>query len=310
MKNLTEKELLDTRLCDLKIKIEGSPMHACIKQVLKELSKKGIKVTPHFWISDEWFSPDGVLGIAIPFYLLHPRLLKLEKKMMGTAEGGTKASSCKILRHELGHALDNGFKLRNLKTRQSLFGLTSEPYPDFYYPNKESTKYVHHLEDWYSQAHPDEDWAESFAVWLSNPNWTKKFSIGKCRNKIEYIDKVFTGLKGKKPKVTRKFELDPISEKKQTLREYYQKKRKKFKAAPEKLNPDIIKYLKRYKKDLYKELAKKTNQNKYNLNQIYRLIYLKNEVKFTGKLTKKKAINLFTRHGVKYFRKSRIRIAM
>lgn len=303
---ITQKELLDTPLCDLKLKIEGTLVHSCIKKVLKELSQNGIKITPHFWISDEWFSPDGVPGIAVPFYLLHPKLLKLEKKMMGEIEGGTKKACAKIIRHEMGHVLDNAFKLRNLKKRQHLFGLSSNPYPDFYYPVKESTNYVHHLDDWYSQAHPDEDWAESFATWLSNPNWRKDFKDWKCLPKLEYIEDLMKKLAEKKPKVSNKEILDPIFEKKLTVREFYQKRKKRLGLST---NPFVVKYLKKYKRDLYKELAAKTKQNAYNINQIYRLILGNNEVKFSGKVTRKKAVNQLTRQGVKYFRK-RIRIAM
>lgn len=307
---ITQKELLDTRLCDLDLKIEGSLVHSCIKRVLNEIAKNNLKITPHFWISDEWFSPDGVPGVAVPFYLLHPKLIRLEKKMMGEVEGGTKISCTKIIRHEMGHVLDNAFKLRNLKTRQSYFGFSSSTYPDYYYPVKDTTKYVHHLEDWYAQAHPDEDWAESFAYWLANPNWKRKLKSWECLPKLEYLDLVMKKIAGKKQKVSNKIILDPISNSTLTLREYYEKKKKRFKVQPEKSNPYIIKYLKKYKSDFYKELAAKTNQNSYNLKQIYRLVLGNNEVKFSGRVTKKKVVNLLTRQGVKYFRRRRIRITM
>lgn len=304
---ITQKELLDTRLCDLNLKIEGTQVYTCLKRVLKEIDKKGIKVNPHFWISDEWFSPDGIPGVAVPFYLLHPKLLKLEKKMMGEIEGGTKVSCTKIIRHEMGHVLDNAFKLRVYKKRQHHFGLSSNAYPDYYYPKKETTKYVHHLEDWYAQAHPDEDWAESFATWLATPNWKRKFKTWECFPKLEYLDQIMKKIAGKKQKVTNKFILDSISNSTLTLGQYYEKKKKRFKV---KSNPHIINYLKKYKNDVYKELAAKTNQNTYNLKQIYRLILVNNEVKFSGKVSKKKVVTLLTRHGVKYFRRRRIRITM
>ena len=304
---ISQKELLETRLSDLNLKIEGSLVHSCIKAVLKELEEKGIKSSPHFWVSDEWFSPDGVPGIAVPFYLLHPKLIMLEKKMMGEVEGKTKISCTKIIRHEMGHVLDNAFKLRGLKIRQRHFGISSKTYPDFYYPKKDSTKYVQHLEDWYSQAHPDEDWAESFAVWLSNPNWKKDFRDWKCLPKLEYIDSVMKKLVGKKPKVFNKMVFEPISESKLTLREYYEKKKRR---SPEKIDPTVVRYLKKYKNEFYKELAEKTNQNTYNIKQIHRLIFQKNEVKFSGRVGRRKAVDLLTRQGVKYFRKRRLRISM
>ncbi len=68
---------------------------------------------PHFWLSAEWFSPDGVPGVAIPFYLAHPRLEKLERAQMLEVEGGTPDWCMKILRHEAGHAIDNAYRLRH-----------------------------------------------------------------------------------------------------------------------------------------------------------------------------------------------------
>lgn len=124
---ITQKELLDTRLCDLNLKIEGTQVYTCLKRVLKEIDKKGIKINPHFWISDEWFSPDGIPGVAVPFYLLHPKLMKLEKKMMGEIEGGTKVSCTKIIRHEMGHVLDNAFKLRVFKKGSTILDFLQTP---------------------------------------------------------------------------------------------------------------------------------------------------------------------------------------
>ena len=41
----------------------------------------------HCYLSDEWFTPDGATAIAIPFYLAHPRLAKLEEAQMLEIEG-------------------------------------------------------------------------------------------------------------------------------------------------------------------------------------------------------------------------------
>ena len=77
-----------------------------------ELEARGVTFRPHYWLSDEWFTPDGVPGVAIPFYLAHPRLAKLELAQMLEVEGGDATSCLRILRHEVGHAIDNAYELQ------------------------------------------------------------------------------------------------------------------------------------------------------------------------------------------------------
>ena len=117
-----DERLLDLRLCDLDVKIAGSNLEDRITQLYQELDGRGLRFHPHFWLSDEWFCPDDVPGIAIPFYLAHPRLAKLELAQMLEVEGGEPDSCMRILRHEAGHAIENAFKLRRRRHRQQLFG--------------------------------------------------------------------------------------------------------------------------------------------------------------------------------------------
>jgi hypothetical protein len=129
---------------------------------------------PHFWLSDEWFCPDGEPGIAMPFYLAHPRLARLEMAQMREVEGGTREWCLRILRHETGHAIENAYRLRRRPRRRELFGRTSQPYPDSYSPRPYSKSFVRHLDAWYAQSHPDEDFAETFAVWLTpDSDWRR-----------------------------------------------------------------------------------------------------------------------------------------
>ena len=106
-------------------------------------------------------------GVAIPFYLAHPRLERLERAYMLEVEGGTPEWCLRILRHEAGHAIDNAFKLRQRRRRQQVFGPSYKAYPEYYDPKPYSKSFVLHLDSWYAQSHPDEDFAETFAVWLS-----------------------------------------------------------------------------------------------------------------------------------------------
>ena len=124
-----DDQLLDLRMSQLGVTIEGSPLEARIAALQRELDSRGLVFEPHFWLSAEWFSPDGVPGVAIPFYLAHPRLEKLERAQMLEVEGGTEAWCLKILRHEAGHAIDNAYKLRQRRRRQQLFGPSYMQYP-------------------------------------------------------------------------------------------------------------------------------------------------------------------------------------
>jgi hypothetical protein len=129
--SVSDEELLDLRICNLGIQIEGSVVEERIEQLYEELAERGVSFRPHCWFTDEWFSPDGVPGIGIPFYLGHPRLMRLERKQMLEVEGGTHEWCMKILRHEAGHAIDTAYRLRRRRQFRDVFGKVSQPYPEF-----------------------------------------------------------------------------------------------------------------------------------------------------------------------------------
>jgi hypothetical protein len=170
--SLADEQLLNVRLKDLKVTVEGTWLEDCVNILRDELQERHIRVRPHAWISNEWFSPDTTPGIAIPFYLAHPRLMRLERKMIIDVEGGTWPECMRILRHEAGHVVQHAYQLSRRRRWQQLFGPTSKRYPRYYRPNPASRHFVQHLRLWYAQSHPDEDFAETFAVWLRpRSNW-------------------------------------------------------------------------------------------------------------------------------------------
>lgn len=226
---LDEEQLLDLRICDLPIDIENSRVSRALQQLMQELGDKGLKFRPHVWFASEWFAPDGIPGIAVPFFLAHERLLKLEKKMMLEAEGEGHKECMRILRHEAGHAVDNAFKLHTRKSWRDNFGLYSKPYPEVYRPRPNSRNFVQHLDAWYAQAHPAEDFAETFAVWLSpTSKWRKVYQGWPALKKLEYVDSVMQELAGKSAIVKSRRQIEPISSVTLTLRRYYERKRKKY----------------------------------------------------------------------------------
>ena len=224
--SVPDSELLKLRFKDLKVTIVGTWLERCLKDLHDELAERGLRIRPHAWMSNEWFSPDDTPGIAIPFYLAHPRLMRLERKMIIDVEGGTVPECMRILRHEAGHVLQVSYQLHRRRRWQELFGPSSTRYPRYYRPNPASRRYVYHLPLWYAQSHPDEDFAETFAVWLTpRSNWRRRYAGWPALKKLEYVDELIAEIATKKPAVTRRLRVEPLSQLTQTLAEHYEKKR-------------------------------------------------------------------------------------
>lgn len=226
---LADEALLDLRFCDLGVGIEGTWLQNQVDRLYAELAARGLAFQPHVWLSAEWFTPDGVPGIAMPFYLAHPRLMRLERAQMLEVEGGTPESCLQILRHEAGHALDNAYALRRRRRRIALFGPPSTPYPDSYLPRPYSRRFVQHLESWYAQSHPDEDFAETFATWLTpGLDWRAHYADWPALRKIEYMDRLMAGLAGRRPVVRTRRTVEPLARLRTTLRAHYAHKRRHY----------------------------------------------------------------------------------
>ena len=226
---LPDEKLLKVRLKDLKLRIEGTWLNRRLRELFDELEERDIRVRPHVWLSDEWFSPDETPGFAIPFYLAHPRLMQLERKKIMEVEGGTNWECMRIMRHEMGHVVQNAYKLHRRREWQKLFGPSSRRYPNYYKPNPASRKYVEHLRLWYAQSHPAEDFAETFAVWLRpRSDWRKRYAGWPALKKLEYVDELMEEIAGKRPKLARRFTVDPLHSLTTTLGEHYRNKLKHY----------------------------------------------------------------------------------
>ena len=223
--SLPDEDLLQLRLKDLKVTVEGTWLEACLDSLHNELQQRGLRVRPHAWISSEWFSPSNTPGIAFPFYLAHPRLMRLEKKMILDVEGGSWSECMNILRHEAGHVVQHAFQLHRRRRWQQLFGPSSRHYPRYYRPNPASKHFVQHLRLWYAQSHPDEDFAETFAVWLRpRSNWRTRYAGWPALKKLEYVDELMMEIATEKPVLTHRERVDPLSQLTQTLADHYRKK--------------------------------------------------------------------------------------
>jgi hypothetical protein len=223
---LPDDELLDLRLCDLGLSIEGSPLEAHVARLHADLARAGLRFRPHVWLSTDWFSPDGVPGVAIPFYLAHPRLARLERRQMLQVEGGDAHWCLQLLRHETGHAIDSAYRLHRRARWRELFGRAARPYRATYAPNPESRRFVLHLRNYYAQSHPSEDFAETFAVWLTpRSRWHERYAGWPALRKLEYVDALMREVSGRPAPVRSRERTDSLATLRMTLRQYYDRKR-------------------------------------------------------------------------------------
>jgi hypothetical protein len=284
--SFADEQLLAVRMCDLGLSIEGTDLDQRIAQIAAELDARGLRFRPRYWLSDDWFTPDGVPGVAIPFYLAHPRLAKLELAQMLEVEGGDPESCMRILRHEVGHAIDNAYKLRRRPTRRLLFGNPAIEYPEYYTPKPYSKSFVHHLDHWYAQSHPDEDFAETFAVWLDPTSlWATRYAGWPAQRKLEYMDRLMRMLARRRPLVKSKRQVDPLSRLKKTLGEHYKKKREHygldhpdfydsdlrnlFSDSPQYAkNMPAAKFVRRIRKEVRSRVASFTDSYQYTIDQL------------------------------------------
>lgn len=282
----TEK-LLELRIRDLHLRIDRTELAERVRVLHHELEHRGFRYfRPHCWLSDEWFSPDGVPGIAIPFFLAHPRLKRLEREFMLEVEGSARGQCLKLLRHEAGHALLNAYQLHRRRDWQRHFGRSSTKYPDTYLPRPYSKRYVLHLDNWYAQSHPHEDWAETFAVWLKpGSDWRRRYRGWPALRKLEYVDQLMQEICGKRPRVRNRREVLPLRSLKLTLREYYADKQKRYgKDSPEFFDRDLKRlfsqapehqthekashYIRRRHTDIINLVARWTSEYHYRINEV------------------------------------------
>ena len=226
---LRDEELLAYRIRDLGVRIDGSELEPRIAKLYGELQARGLRLRPACYLGDEWFSPAGVPAIAIPFYLAHVRLKQLELHQMMEVEGGTPEWCAQLLRHECGHAFDHAFRFSARRTWREVFGNPDVDYePETYRPRPYSKSFVRHLPNWYAQAHPDEDFAETFAVWLaSSPSeWRDRYRGWNALEKLEYVDRLMQEAKRKAPAVRGGRRRADATKMRSTLAHYYAARRK------------------------------------------------------------------------------------
>ena len=216
------QEILKKPIKDLGLKLEGSPIERLVHQLYRELERKGLrKFRPLCYLSDEWGCPSGEPVIGIPFYLADPKLARLEKEMNDLED---RDEIMMYLRHEAGHAFNYAYALYRTPEWRDLFGPFRRPYRDSYRPVPFSRRFVRHIAGWYAQKHPDEDFAETFAVWLTpRSQWRQRYKGWGAMVKLRYVDRMARRLRDAEP-VRPKGHTDvTVEEMETTVEEFYKK---------------------------------------------------------------------------------------
>jgi Putative zinc-binding metallo-peptidase len=214
------QEILDKPIRDLGLKLEGTLLESLVQRLYGELEAKGLaKFRPTVYLTDEWGCPSGEPTIGVPFYLAHPQLAQLEKEMNDLED---EREIMMYLRHEAGHAFNYAYRLHRTPQWKALFGPFRRPYRENYRPVPFSRNYVRHLAGWYAQKHPDEDFAETFAVWLTpKSGWRKRYRGWGAMTKLQYMDRIARELGNTDP-VRRRGSPDiTVEEMEATVGEFY-----------------------------------------------------------------------------------------
>ncbi len=216
------KEILHKRISQLGLKLEGSPVERYVLQLHRELERKGLRrFRPICYLTDEWGCPDGQPVIGIPFYLADPKLARLEREMNDLED---EREIMMYLRHEAGHAFNYAYRLYITTEWRRLFGPYNRRYRDAYRPVPFSRKFVRHIAGWYAQKHPDEDFAETFAVWLTpGSSWRRRYKEWPAIRKLRYVDRAVRQVRDQDPVVsTGDFDL-PVEDMKVTVEQFYRR---------------------------------------------------------------------------------------
>jgi hypothetical protein len=210
----------------LGLTIKGSALEPVLAEFEQELERAGItRVRPDFYFSTEWGVPFNSISIGIPFYLARPELIEVHAGHGEYLEGVGKEQLMRFLRHEMGHVMNYAYRLYEREDWVKQFGSMTQPYVEEYRPEPFSRRHVRHLPGWYAQKHPDEDWAETFAVWMTpNADWRAAYRDSpQALAKLKYCDRLIRELKDEDPLTTAIDHDEDASELQSSLEEFYRK---------------------------------------------------------------------------------------
>jgi hypothetical protein len=228
-------ELLSTRICDMGLRIEGSPIEPFIGRLYRELELRKFCFRPTCYLTDSWGCPDEVPVIGIPFYLADPRLMRIEEEQ--TADLESDQIIMMLLRHETGHAINYAYRLFEDPDWVGIFGRFTQPYRDQFRPNPFSRQFVRHIDHHrygrtYAQKHPDEDFAETFAVWLTpRSGWRVRYRNWPALRKLLYVETIMKRIRKQPPAVLTGALCTPVEQMDLMLAEHYGQRADRYRAA-------------------------------------------------------------------------------
>jgi hypothetical protein len=221
-------KLLKSSVASLTPPIEDAGFDHLFARLDEELSSKDLKhLKIETYFGDEWFCPDQSTAIAVPFWLADKRLKSIERKMIGYVEGETDDEFMRLLRHEAGHCVEHAYRLSKRQDWRAIFGNPNRPYdPDNVMTTPEHPNYVENLSGGYAQTHPEEDFAETFAVWLDPGRncWDDYRARPHVLQKLLYVDEVLAECASKKPKRRKFSKISQARRMRRTLMSYYQQR--------------------------------------------------------------------------------------
>jgi hypothetical protein len=328
---MDDRSLLALRFRDLELPRGSGLVATHMRRLYGELAARGIGFRPHWWYAEEWFSPDGVPGIALPFYLAQPRLMRLERRLMHQVEGGNSKWLMRILRHEAGHALDSAHGLRWRADWRAVFGRPTARYPNDYTPRPASRRYVLHLGHWYAQSHPTEDFAETFAVWLQpRARWRREYAGWPALKKLEYVDALMAEVASRRPLRSTRREVEPVARSGRTLAQHYRYKvtryamedgrydrslRRMFSAKPSRRHAAAAVFLRQTRPQLERLLVRRARLHPYVVGHaldilIQRCNDMHLHLRHDRRRTKREFLRLMQRVVIKILRRNRENYAL
>jgi hypothetical protein len=267
------QEILSKPIQQLGLKLEGSPLERFVQQLYKELDAKGFKkFRPKCYLTDEWGCPNMEPVIGIPFYLADPKLQRLESEMNDIEDA---RQIMMYMRHEAGHAFNYAYALYKTQECRDLFGPFRRPYRDNYKPVPFSRQFVRHMEGWYAQKHPDEDFAETFAVWLKpNSDWRKTYAAWPAFHKLNLVEELMASCRGRAAPVRNRQRVDAITSDTRTLAQVYRRKLARRRSDRRGLAQELL--LKAFsverERPLVEAVSRELGLPPYSVHQILRML--------------------------------------
>lgn len=209
----------------------------------EELRSRGfnqLKIEKYF--GDEWFCPTQSTAIAIPFWLADKRLMQIERELVGFVEGETDDEFMRLMRHEAGHCVDHAYRLSKRSDWRKIFGDPGMDYdPDSVPTMAGHPDFVENLSGGYAQTHPDEDFAETFAVWLApsfgqngfKSNWRQTYrNRPVALKKLLFVDQLMQEVCEKKPRKLTNQKICNARRMRKSLEKYYSERLRHLENTP------------------------------------------------------------------------------